>query len=119
MEALKWEYDVAPSEAVRRLQSMRGTHGDLYDQLDRLHTSNPVLEQLWQITRTIPLWVDWEQLKRGQAVCQRYAIPMLIGFAFQGFAREIAAALGPAEVLVRTGGLSRRNIIRRVTATLR
>lgn len=44
---------------------------------------------------------------------------MLIGFAFQGFAGEIAAALGPAEVLVRTGGLSQRNIIARVASTLR
>lgn len=44
---------------------------------------------------------------------------MLIGFAFQGFAGEIAAALGPAEVLVRTGGLSQRNIIGRVASTLR
>jgi hypothetical protein len=119
MEALKWEYDVVAFEAVHRLQNVCDIRGDLYDKLDRLHASDPVLERFWQITRTIPPWVDWQQLGRGQAVCKQYAIPMLIGFAFQGFAGEIAAALGPAEVLVRTGGLSQRNIIGRVASTLR
>jgi len=42
---------------------------------------------------------------------------MLVGFAFQRFAGEIAAAPVPAEVLVRTGGLSQRNIISRVKIT--
>ena len=119
MEALKWEYDIIASEAVHRLRSVSGNSGDLYHQLEHLHTSDPILENFWQITRRIPPWVDWEQLGRGQAVCKRYAIPMLIGLAFQGFAGEIAAALGPAEVLVRTGGLSQRNIIGRVASTLR
>ncbi|GAB7336840.1 hypothetical protein MBLNU13_g00012t2 [Cladosporium sp. NU13] len=119
MEALKWEYDIIASEAVHRLRSVCGNQGDLYHQLEHLHTSDPVLDKFWQITRTIPPWVDWQQLGRGQTVCKRYAIPMLIGFAFQGFAGEIAAALGPAEVLVRTGGLSQRNIIGRVASTLR
>ena len=54
MEALKWEYDVVASEAVHRLQSVCGIRGDLYDKLDRLHASDPVLERFWQITRTIP-----------------------------------------------------------------
>jgi hypothetical protein len=119
MEALKWEYDVVASEAVHRLQSVCGIRGDLYDTLDRLHASDPVLKHFRQTSRTIPPWVDWQQLGRGQAVCKQYAIPMLIGFASQGFAGEIAAALGPAEVLVRTGGLSQRNIIGRVASTLR
>jgi hypothetical protein len=118
MEALKLDYDLVASEAVNRLRNAYGNQGDLYSQLERCHTSDPVLEQFWQVTRTIPAWVDWEQITRGQLVCKRYAIPMLIGFAFQGFAGEIAAALGPAEVLVRTGGLSQRNIIGRVKATL-
>jgi hypothetical protein len=53
-----------------------------------------------------PVWVDRDQMERDQAVCRCYAVPMMIVFAFQGFAGEIAAALGPAEVFVRTGGLS-------------
>jgi len=119
MEALKWEYDVLASEALRHLQSASEDRGDSYSQLERCYTSHPVLERFWQATRTFPAWVDRNQIQRGQAVCRRYAAPMMIGFAFQGFAGEIAAALGPAEVLVRTGGLSQRNIIARVEATLR
>lgn len=119
METLKWEYDVVATEVFRRLQSLGDDHGDSYSRLERFHASDPDLEQFWQAIRTVPAWVDWEQLQRGQAVCKRYAVPMLIGFAFQGFAGEIAAAFGPAEVLVRTGGLSQRNIVARVEATLR
>jgi hypothetical protein len=118
MEALKLDYDFVASEAVHHLQNVYSSQGDLYSQLERCRTSDPVLEHFWQVTRMIPVWVDREQIKRGQLVCKRHAIPMLIGFAFQGFAGEIAAALGPAEVLVRTGGLSQRNIMGRVKATL-
>jgi hypothetical protein len=118
MEHLKWEYDIVTSGILHRLRTADGGRNDLYSQLERCHTSDPVLEDFWQSTRSIPAWVDREQIQRGQLVCKRHAIPMLIGFAFQGFAGEIAAALGPAEVLVRTGGLSQRNIISRVKATL-
>lgn len=119
MEALKSEYDVVASETLHHLRSAYGNQGDLYSQLEQYHSSDPVLEQFWQAIRTIPAWVDWGQIERGQLVCKRYAIPVVIGFAFQGFAGEIAAALGPAEVLGRTGGLSQRNIFGRVKATLR
>ena len=119
MEALKWEYDVLASEALRHLQSASEDRGDSYSRLERCYTSHPVLERFWRATRASPVWFDRDQMQRGQAVCKRYVVPMMIGFAFQGFAGEIAAALGPAEVLVRTGGLSQRNIIARVEATLR
>ena len=113
MEALKWEYDVLASEALRHLQSASEDRGDSYSRLERCHTSHPVLGRFWRATRASPVWFDRDQMQRGQAVCKRYVVPMMIGFAFQGFAGEIAAALGPAEVLVRTGGLSQRNIIAR------
>lgn len=119
MDNLKWEYDVAATKVLRRLQRLGEDHGDSYSRLERFHRSDPVLERFWQASRAVPVWLDWDQVQRGQAVCKRYAVPMLIGFTFQGFAGEIAAALGPAEVLVRTGGLSRRNIVARVGATLR
>jgi hypothetical protein len=47
MAALIWEYDVVASEAVRRLQSTRGTHGDLYNQLDRLRPMLPPLDPIF------------------------------------------------------------------------
>lgn len=119
MNELRWEYDVIASDAVDSLQSRTGDSGDLYSRLEHLHASDPALEQFWKAIRTVPPWVDWEQVRRGQLVVRRHAMPIVIGFAFQGFAGEIAAALGPAEVLVRTGGLSERNIIARVEATLR
>lgn len=119
MNALRWECDAVASDAVDSLQSRSGDSGDLYSRLENLHASDPALEQIWKLIRTVPPWVDWEQVRRGQLVLKRYAIPIIIGFAFQGFAGEIAAALGPAEVLIRTGGLSERNIIARMEATLR
>lgn len=42
----------------------------------------------------------------------RYAVANIVGFTLQGFIGEISAATGPAKVLVRTGGLSQRNLMR-------
>jgi hypothetical protein len=106
MEPLKWEYDVLASEALRHLQSATEDRGDSHSLLKRCHTSHPILERFWRATRMFPVWVDSDQMERDQAVCRCYAVPMMIVFAFQSFAGEIAAALGPAEVFVRTGGLS-------------
>ena len=106
MEPLKWEYDVLASEALRHLQSATEDRGDSHSLLKRRHTSHPILERFWRATRMFPVWVDSDQMERDQAVCRCYADPMMIVFAFQSFAGEIAAALGHAEVFVRTGGLS-------------
>ena len=49
---------------------------DLYELFERHHDSSIALEQLWDEVNTVPDWVDWEQIARGQDVFYRYAGPM-------------------------------------------
>lgn len=118
MESLKWDYDTLASDALDRLMAGKGIRGDFYTALERGRTSDPVLGRFWRSIDPAPSWVDWKQVRQGQIVFKRYATAFLVGFAFQGFVGEISAALGPAEVLVRSGGLSGRNIFARLAATL-
>jgi len=57
---------------------------DLYIPLRDNPNKDPVLEKLWTQVNTVPEWVDWEQVKRGQEFFYRYAAPAITGFAFQG-----------------------------------
>ena len=41
------------------------------------------LGELWKQVNTIPDWVDWDQIARGQEVFYRYGGPSLTGLAFQ------------------------------------
>lgn len=45
---------------------------DLYALLKDHHMENPSLEKLWTQVNTIPEWVDWDQIARGQDVFYRY-----------------------------------------------
>ncbi|KAM0714612.1 hypothetical protein Q7P37_009908 [Cladosporium fusiforme] len=118
MESLKWDHDTLASDALDRLMAGKGIRGDFYSALERGQTSDPVLRRFWLSIDPVPSWVDWNRVRQGQLVFKRYATAFLVGFAFQGFVGEISAALGPAEVLVRSGGLSGGNIFARLSATL-
>jgi hypothetical protein len=113
----KNSYDKLASDALEELLHIPGDD-DFYERLERHHASKPGLELLWESTMTVPPWVNWVQLKRGQLVFSRYLIPILVGFGFQGFVGEIAAAPGPAKVLNHTKGLSAGRIWPRVSRTL-
>ena len=56
---------------------------DLYALLRDNHSSDPILEELWVQCNTVPEWVDWDQISRGQEVFYRYGGPALMGLAFQ------------------------------------
>jgi hypothetical protein len=117
-EELRFDYDTLASDAFEELlKSSNGSH-DLYIRLSQQNESDTSSRILWDQATSVPPWVDWAQVRRGQLVFNRYIIPIVLGFAFQGFAGEIAAAVGPAEVLVRAGGLSSTNIHQRVAQTL-
>lgn len=47
---------------------------DMYAQLRDRHKDDPQLRELWRQVNTVPAWVDWEQIRRGQEVYYRYAI---------------------------------------------
>jgi hypothetical protein len=45
---------------------------DLYELLKENAAEGGALEELWDQVNTIPEWVDWEQIQRGQDVFYRY-----------------------------------------------
>jgi hypothetical protein len=94
-----FQYDVLGSECLERLdrfqtdtsklkildrklnseQSSAPPRRDLYALLQHHADEDEKLQKLWLQINTIPEWVDWEQLARGQDVFYRYAGPMTIG----------------------------------------
>ncbi|KAH6607016.1 hypothetical protein Trco_003329 [Trichoderma cornu-damae] len=131
-DPLRFDYDELGSKAVKKLQQMareksRGAAADasyclgafdMYAALRDHHAEDETLDQLWREAHTVPDWVDWTQIERGQKFFYRYAPANLMGFALQGFVGENSAASGVVEVLVRTGGFSTRVLLRRLLETL-
>ncbi|KAL5114105.1 hypothetical protein ACEQ8H_008037 [Pleosporales sp. CAS-2024a] len=89
---------------------------DLYAVLQKHHSSNRKLDQLWQEVNTVPEWVDWEQIARGQDVFYRYGGPALTGLTFQSLLGGMGAAR-VVETLARTGGFSTKVARRRLFET--
>jgi hypothetical protein len=78
---------------------------DLYALLVEHHASDPKLGQLWHQINTVPEWVDWAQIERGQDVFYRYGGPALTGLTFQSLLGGMGAAR-VVETLARTGGFN-------------
>ena len=78
---------------------------DLFLLLKENATKDPVLLQFWAEIHTVPSWIDWGQLARGQDVFYRYGGAALTGLAFQ----SLLGGMGNSrvvETLARTGGFS-------------
>lgn len=56
---------------------------DLYELLRANATGNDTLGRLWSEVNTVPEWVDWQQIERGQEVFYRYGGAALTGLAYQ------------------------------------
>lgn len=78
---------------------------DLYAIFRDNHEKDPKLQQLWDQVTTIPDWVDWDQIARGQDVFYRYGGATLTGLAYQSLLGGMGANR-VVEVLARTGGFS-------------
>lgn len=52
---------------------------DLYALLKEHSQSDEVLGKLWSQVTTIPDWVDWEQIERGQRLVFQYNGQMMLG----------------------------------------
>jgi hypothetical protein len=86
MHPLKFTYDVLGEECLNRLdaisspvkaklprnQSKQKVDRDLYALLRDNASKDEKLGELWNQVNTIPEWVDWEQIERGQDVFYRY-----------------------------------------------
>ncbi|GAM82369.1 hypothetical protein ANO11243_003480 [Dothideomycetidae sp. 11243] len=89
---------------------------DLYALLRDNKDSDPVLRELWDQVTTVPEWVDWPQIGRGQDVFYRYGGPNLTGLAYQALLGGMGGAR-VVETLARTGGFSIKVARRRLFET--
>ncbi|MCJ1251119.1 hypothetical protein MMC30_008350 [Trapelia coarctata] len=78
---------------------------DLYILLRDNADKDETLAKLWKEVNTVPEWVDWDQIARGQDVFYRYGGPALTGLAFQSLLGGMGANR-VVETLTRTGGFS-------------
>ncbi|KAJ5038084.1 uncharacterized protein L3040_006955 [Drepanopeziza brunnea f. sp. 'multigermtubi'] len=127
MHPMKFSYDVLGEECLNRLdeisppinkdlprnQSRASPKAnaepvpkrDLYALLRDHASEDPKLGQLWDEVNTVPDWVDWDQIIRGQDVFYRYGGVALTALAYQSLLGGMGAAR-VTEVLARTGGFS-------------
>lgn len=89
---------------------------DLYALLKDNADQEPKLKQLWDDINTVPDWVDWDQIARGQDVFYRYGGAALTGLAYQSLLGGMGAAR-VVETLARTGGFSTKVARRRLFET--
>lgn len=68
---------ISPPKSAPRADAAKGPKRDLYTLLKEHANEDPKLGQLWTEINTVPEWVDWDQIKRGQEVFFRYGLPML------------------------------------------
>jgi hypothetical protein len=90
---------------------------DLYELLKKHAPGDETLRQLWDQVNTVPDWVDWAQIERGQNVFYRYAGPSIVGLTFS----SLLGGMGSprvVETLTRTGGFSVKVARRRLLETL-
>ena len=78
---------------------------DLYKTLRDHVETDELLQSFWREVTTIPPWVDWAQIQRGQDVFYRYGGACLTGLAYQSLLGGMGAAR-VVETLARTGGFS-------------
>lgn len=119
LQRLQLDYDELGTRALEQLQAIQAKTGrqDLFDTLRDNHSSNEVLASFWAETQTVPKWVDWDQISRGQRFFYKHMAANFVGFALQGFMGENTTTSSTAEVLVRTGGFSTRVLLRRLLET--
>ncbi|OLN91985.1 hypothetical protein CCHL11_01429 [Colletotrichum chlorophyti] len=86
-------------------------HRDLHALLRDNAKSDQTIGELWEQINTVPDWVDWAQVERGQKVFLRYAGPAIFALTFQ----SLVGGMGSrrvVETLARTGGFG-FNVTRR------
>ncbi|KAK4972579.1 hypothetical protein LTR66_011286 [Elasticomyces elasticus] len=86
-------------------QASKAVSRDLYAILRDHADTDETLQRFWREVNTVPAWVDWDQIVRGQDVFYRYGGANLTGLAYQSLLGGMGAAR-VVETLARTGGFS-------------
>ncbi|KAL4923428.1 oxygenase MpaB family protein [Aspergillus undulatus] len=132
LRPLTFTYDKLADECIARLHELsppekyrpkagepaiKAPKRDLLALVEKHAKDDPKLEELWTEINTVPDWVDWDQIKRGQEVFYRYGMAILNVLSFQSLLGGMGANR-VVETLARTGGFSAEVVRRRLLETL-
>ncbi|KAF5538250.1 latex clearing [Fusarium mexicanum] len=126
-----YSYDKLATDALDRLdlisppttKGWKCPHGsgpgqrDIYELLKKHASSDEILGQLWEEATTIPEWVDWDQIQRGQQVVYQFSGQILFGLMYKSLLGGMGA-YRIVETLSRTGGFGINVTRRRLLETL-
>lgn len=74
-------------------QGVPHTRPDLYATLKEHYQDDGILRQFWEEANSVPEWVDWEEIEKGQVFLYRYLGPNITGLVLQSFLGENAVRL--------------------------
>ncbi|KUJ22166.1 uncharacterized protein LY89DRAFT_704824 [Mollisia scopiformis] len=101
-ESLKSILDAERTPSNDKTLSITGQQSDdWYDVLRIHHHEDDALQGFWNGVHTVPDWVDWKQIERGQRLFAKYASANLTFLFFYGFLRGSGVS-GVKEVFTRT-----------------
>lgn len=88
LNPLRYSFDTLAGDCLGPLNSLAQSHSgednpspwktDMFALLQDNYCEHDALEKLWTQVNTIPDWVDWNQIARGQEVYYRYGLSMSI-----------------------------------------
>ena len=83
------------ADTERTEEKPPGSKKDPYELLRLNYFNDEALGQLWTEVNTVPSWVCWDQIARGQDCFYRYGGPILNGLAFQSLLGGMVKPSGP------------------------
>jgi hypothetical protein len=106
IEELRSHVDDLGSAALEKLQAIVkesnfSSKPDLYTIL-RANHEDETLSRFWSEVHSVPDWVDWSQIERGQKSFSRYALANGTALALQGFIRENSVSLPSYNLIARS-----------------
>lgn len=124
LKYLKNSYDKLAHDSLVQLEEWESDDKflDYYDRLQRYAQTNKIVKsdspvhQLLDQLNTVPEWVDWDQIRRGQDVFYRFAGAMLTGLLYQSLIGGFGAFRISA-TLVKTGAFNVEHARRRLYQT--
>ncbi|KAI0472375.1 hypothetical protein F4859DRAFT_522294 [Xylaria cf. heliscus] len=131
LETLIHSYDTVATEAVERLEDIASfphaklppkadreekSYRDMYELMQEHASKDEKIKKLWTEINTIPGWVDWDQIERGQKVFFRYGGPAITTLTFFSLLGGMGSAR-TVETLDRTGGFDVKVVRRRLLET--
>ncbi|KAI1753698.1 hypothetical protein F4782DRAFT_495379 [Xylaria castorea] len=131
LESLIHSYDTVATEAIERLDEIippphaqsppeadgeKRRRRDMYELMQEHAFEDEKIGKLWTEINTVPEWVDWAQIERGQKVFFRYGGPAITTLTFLSLLGGMGSAR-TVETLDRTGGFDVKVVRRRLLET--